>query len=377
MRVGVVGTGFGAQVHVPAMQLVPGVEVTGICSAHQSRADAVAAQFSLPFATDDFRSLVQRDDVDLVSVCTPTALHAPVVHAALAAGKHVLCEKPLGIGTVECQELVAAAQAVGHMNALNHELRYLPLQRHLRRLVSDGFLGELRLVTVTLIVDYATSKSNKPYYWGPTVLRSEGGGVLRGVVCHYIDLVRAAFGEVSEVSGWAANQIPTRPVPAEVMRHGGLMESDPDQARRATDADDSLVISGLLGRAPFSLAATWAAPRSSGMRLEAHGSEGVLIADDSLPRLLGSRGMGSGLEEIELPGSLNTLADEAPLLVALTSQLVKDLQRKCDEKTSSHEFATFEDGLATQLVIERIFDLDQSAPSLSFSLGNPAKAERQ
>src|SRR6476660_8985865 len=92
LRIGVVGTGIGAM-HVEVFGCVPGVAVAGVCSAQLARAQALAAKHDVPFATNDYAALLER--VDAVVIATPPGLHAPMGLAAIAAGKHVLCEKPL------------------------------------------------------------------------------------------------------------------------------------------------------------------------------------------------------------------------------------------------------------------------------------------
>src|SRR6478672_8209867 len=93
VRVGVIGTGVGIA-HIDALLEIPDVVVTGVCSARRDRAATVAARYGLPFATDDYRALLA-GPVDAVVIAAPPALHAPMALAACAAGKHVLCEKPL------------------------------------------------------------------------------------------------------------------------------------------------------------------------------------------------------------------------------------------------------------------------------------------
>ena len=92
MRVGLIGTGFGTRVQMPAMRAVPHIEVVAVCSAQLARAEAAADAWGISWATDDYTELVSRDDVDLVSVCAPPDRHADMTIAALEAGKHVLCE---------------------------------------------------------------------------------------------------------------------------------------------------------------------------------------------------------------------------------------------------------------------------------------------
>src|SRR5262249_37692520 len=94
MKVGLIGTGFGTRVHMPAMRADPNIEVVAICSAQRSRAQQAAEEWGVPGVAGDYRELIARDDVEMVDVCTPPDSHAEITVAALEAGKHVLCEKP-------------------------------------------------------------------------------------------------------------------------------------------------------------------------------------------------------------------------------------------------------------------------------------------
>src|SRR6202020_625678 len=105
----------------------------------------------------DYRELIARDDVEVVNVCTPPASHAEMTIAALEAGKHVVCEKPLAIDLGQAQAMAAAASAARAKNpelvdAVHHEMRYMPHRRVLRDLVASGYLGELRYVIQTVPV---------------------------------------------------------------------------------------------------------------------------------------------------------------------------------------------------------------------------------
>ncbi|MDP9283172.1 MAG: Gfo/Idh/MocA family oxidoreductase, partial [Chloroflexota bacterium] len=119
LRVGIVGTGFGARVQIPGFRAA-GYEVTAICSARLDRARAAAEQAGIPVAVDMVGDLVARDDVDVVCVTSPPTLHREHALAALAAGKHVICEKPMARDTGEAREMLAAAERAGVVHAIDH-----------------------------------------------------------------------------------------------------------------------------------------------------------------------------------------------------------------------------------------------------------------
>src|SRR5258706_10333251 len=112
-RIGIVGTGFGRAVQLPGLRAVQNAHVTAIAWGTPGKAAKTAKDNRIPFATDDWRELVKRDDVDAVFIETPPHLHRPIALAALAAGKHVLCEKPMSLGAGESEEMCSAAKKSG------------------------------------------------------------------------------------------------------------------------------------------------------------------------------------------------------------------------------------------------------------------------
>src|SRR5207302_1106951 len=204
MKVGLIGTGFGTRVHMPAMRADSGIEVVAICSAQRARAEAAAKEWGIPFATDDYRELIDRDAVELVDVCTPPESHAEMTIAALQAGKHVLCEKPLALSLAEATAMEQASAAARSarpqlVDAVHHEQRYLPFRRLLRDVVSSGFLGQLRYVLASTIVDFGVNPRMEPYWYTWVAQKERGGGFLTGMFSHEIDLLRHTFGDLHDV----------------------------------------------------------------------------------------------------------------------------------------------------------------------------------
>lgn len=359
MRVGLIGTAFGAKVHLPGFALVPGVDVVAICSAQRARADAAAEQFDVPFATDDYRELVQRDDVDLVDICTPADSHHAITLEALAAGKHVLCEKPLALDVDETTQMVDAAATAGTVNAVNHEMRYTPVRRHLRELVGDGYVGPLHFVNTTVFADYALNPSMEPYYHTWVATRANGGGLVNSLLSHHIDLLRFTFGELHDVSGTSATMITEKPVLAWDYRDGDPIGPNSETiGYRPADADDGAVIHGkLCGGAPFVLSGSWATRHGTGVRVEAYGRDGTLVLEPS-GRLLGAR-TGEPLAELATPDSaqLRYPHDGSPLIpmfASLAEDVAAAISKERPPFGDEHLFATLDDGRLVQTVIDRV-----------------------
>jgi predicted dehydrogenase len=134
----VVGTGFVAAVHVDALRRL-GVEVLGVVGSTPER----AAQKRLGRVHESLDALLRDDRVDVVHIATPNDLHAPQTKQALAAGKHVVCEKPLALTAAQSDELVELAEAAGVVHCTNFMTRFYPQARQARALVRDGALGEI------------------------------------------------------------------------------------------------------------------------------------------------------------------------------------------------------------------------------------------
>src|SRR5215470_2106650 len=136
-RVGIVGLGFGAQVHLPAFQS-EGWEVAAVCSRHADKARAVAEAACVADVCTDPLELVARDDISAVAVSTPPRTHYPITMAALAAGKHVLCEKPFAMDAAQAAEMRDAAARSGLTAMVAHEFRFTPQRGYIKELLRQG-----------------------------------------------------------------------------------------------------------------------------------------------------------------------------------------------------------------------------------------------
>jgi predicted dehydrogenase len=195
-KVGIVGSGFGGAVHAPAFNLHPEFEVVAIAS--PSNAARVAKERNIPQAFDSLDALLTAVDVDVVSVSSPPFDHAASVLRALAAGKHVLCEKPFTLNVAQAEELVAAAQRAGTACAIAHEFRYAPAEASLRAMIVEGRIDAVRQIEITRFGNELRAASNRaPSAWWFS--RAHGGGVGNSIMPHLIDL-----------ANWFAGRPPAR-----------------------------------------------------------------------------------------------------------------------------------------------------------------------
>jgi predicted dehydrogenase len=188
----VVGTGFIGVVHVEALRR-HGVQVHGVVGSSHERATTKSHQLGLPPAYESFEAMLADPRVDVVHITSPNHLHYSHAKAVLAAGKHVVCEKPLAMTSSESAELLELAEASGHVHAVNFNIRFYPLCQHLHGLVADGGLGEVRLVSGHYLQDWLLLDTD--WNWR---LEPELGGDLRAVAdigSHWMDLTTFLTGK--------------------------------------------------------------------------------------------------------------------------------------------------------------------------------------
>ena len=188
----VIGTGFIGTVHVEALRRI-GVQVRGVLGSTPERGAARAATLGVARAYASLDDLLDDPSVDVVHVTSPNDLHLPQAKAVLAAGRHVVCEKPLAMSAAESRELVELAARTGLVNAANFNIRYYPLNQHAHEVVTSGGLGDVRLVTGRYFQDWLLLDSD--WNWR---LQPERGGALRAVGdigSHWLDLMAFVTGQ--------------------------------------------------------------------------------------------------------------------------------------------------------------------------------------
>lgn len=154
LKTAVFGTGFMGRVHTEGIRRLGNVEVAAIAASSDDKARQFAAEVGVERATGDYRTLLSDPQIDAIHVCTPNALHFPMAKAAIDAGKHVLCEKPLAVSVAEGSQLVDLAKAKGVANCTFHNLRFYPMVQQIRRMRESGQMGEIYAVQGTYSQDW-------------------------------------------------------------------------------------------------------------------------------------------------------------------------------------------------------------------------------
>jgi predicted dehydrogenase len=209
MRVGVelIGTGFMGKCH--ALALAPRLEL--LCDTPAERAGAIAAQFGFARATGDWRALVADPAVELVSITTPNRLHREMALAALAAGKHVWCEKPLALTLAEAEEMAAAAARAGVVTMVGYNYLRNPAFRHAQALVAAGRIGRPVHFRGWVDEDYQADPE-LPWTWRAK-LSEAGLGTLGDLGCHLVSLAVGLMGQVESLVAETATVHASRPLP--------------------------------------------------------------------------------------------------------------------------------------------------------------------
>jgi len=339
VRVGVIGTGFGAAVQIPAFQANPRFEVVAVASGQPRNAHRVASEFEIAHAFARWEDLISAD-LDLVSVTAPPHLHHAMTVAAIGAGRHVLCEKPMALAVSEAEDMVRRAEAAGIVAVIDHELRFNLNRRKVKRLIADGYIGEPRHVLITYIGAHRADPDQPWTWWNDA---SRGGGVLGAVGSHQIDLLRYWLGEIEAVSGALATYVKQRP-------------ADDGAARRVTADDLATFWLRFASGAVASVFLSLVAAHSCGPRVEVWGAEGSLVIDAD-ERLWGAR-RGRDFEELTEPDALSPPPRTTywPLWSLGFVRLADHLAAAILDGGALAPAATFRDGLAVQRVIAALME---------------------
>jgi len=339
LRVGVIGTGFGAEVQIPAFLAHPRVEVVAIASGTPGRAREVAGRFEIPHAFDDYRAMVATAELDLVSITSPPDTHHPATLAALARRRHVLCEKPMALNAAQAEEMLREAERQGVTHVIDHELRFNPNRRKIKRLIEERFIGAPRHALIT-VVGTGRADATRPWTWWSDARR--GGGILGAQGSHQIDLLRYFLGDVAAISGTTETYVKERPDPAASGRRAVTSDDFTSFSLRFASGAVGIVVNSAVGA------------HGVGPRTEIWGEEGTLILDQE-ERLWGAR-RGESLREItepetlEAPPGMNYSSLWGLSFIRLAAHVVNAIL----EEAPVAPTATFADGLQVQRVLDTV-----------------------
>lgn len=336
VRVGVIGTGFAATLHLTALRALPETQAVSVCSRRPERALAAALDHGVPNHTTDYRELVNDPEVEAVIIATPPHLHHAMVLATLEAGKHVLCEKPLARNLAEARDMVRIVDRVGVVAMVNHQLRFVPLRARIKHLIETDFLGEPHAATVVVHRSSLNDPYDRPFGW--LMEQEKAGGMLGATGPHHIDALRWWFGEVKAVAGAMATMVPRRRLP--------------DSSTMArVDADDNYAVllrfaNGAIG----SIHVTATAAFEGDEEITLSGSRGTLrIRED---RLFGGQVGEQALTEMTLGEEHDDLPDFNHYLTRPTALLQRSWVRAI--RRGEPISTSFADGVKVQELLDAV-----------------------
>jgi predicted dehydrogenase len=288
LRIALIGTGFMGRAHSHAWRtagaffdLPRTVETAVLVGRDAGRAQDLADRFGWAEVSTDWQDVVSRADIDVVDICTPGNLHAPIALAALAAGKHVLCEKPLANSTQDATvmaDAAARAHARGVVAMCGFSYRRTPALALAKQLIDDGLVGAVRHVRAQYLQDWLTD-ADAPLTWRLDASQA-GSGALGDIAAHSIDTAQWLIGSrITAVSAILKTFVPTRPVLAEQVGLGG--RGDTDGERGPVTVDDAAAFTATFDDGALGVfeATRMATGRRNANRIEISGERGAIAFD--------------------------------------------------------------------------------------------------
>lgn len=240
INVGMVGYKFMGKAHAHAYRDVPFYfespaqpVLKAICGRDEEGVKEAANKFGFESYETDWRTLIQRDDIDLIDIVTPNNTHAEIVLEAVKAGKHVICEKPLAMNLEDAKMMLQAAKENGVVHMITHNYRFAPAVQFAKKLITEGKLGKIYHIRASYLQDWIMDPAF-PLVWR---LKKEvtGSGALGDIAAHIIDLARFLVGEMEQVTGMMETFIKERPLDEMA---GGLQASK-QEGMGKVDVDDA------------------------------------------------------------------------------------------------------------------------------------------
>jgi myo-inositol 2-dehydrogenase / D-chiro-inositol 1-dehydrogenase len=254
VRVGLIGSQFISAIHAEALERCAAAEVIAVASPTPAHVQAFAKKFNIPHHFTDYRDLIAMDELDMVVIGAPNDLHCPMTLAAAAAGKHVVCEKPLCLNLAEADRMIDACRRANVKLMYAEELCFAPKYVRLKQLLDSGALGEPTLIK-------QSEKHDGPHaahFWD---VNRSGGGVTMDMGCHAVAFFRWMLGgrRVRSVYGQMSTQV--------------------HSAKTAGDDNAILILEFDNGGCTAIAEKSWTKPGGMDDRAEVYGSKGVAYAD--------------------------------------------------------------------------------------------------
>lgn len=342
IRVGIIGTGFGAKVHAPMMNFHEGFEVVAISSVSRGNVEEAKSISGVQNVYTDWRLMLEEEQLDLVVVASAVYLHHEMVLAAYKKGIDVLCEKPMGLHTSETAEMIIERDKANKLGLINHEFRFLPARTKVKEVLDNGNLGEILHVRYLCTFANYTSLTSRSRGWlGQT---EKGGGMLGAIGSHMTDSLHWWLG--SNFKEVFAN-LPIH-VPAQTDVEGNVENRS---------ADDAFQVIGKLENGATVTMELLSAARQTenSWQLEIFGTNGTLIMLNDSKVLYSTED--KPLQEVELTPDITAPAEMPAIAARYYNGFNRMLDALHETLTSGNQhpyLATFENGHTTQKVLDAV-----------------------
>src|SRR5881396_1002931 len=267
IRLGLIGASvrgtWSARSHLPALQASTDVELTAVCTTRADSAEAARQAYGARLAFDDYRKMIASPEIDAVAVVVRVPSHYEPTKAALAAGKHVYCEWPLGRTTAEAVELAALAEARGLVTAVGLQARVNPAVMCMKEQVAAGYVGEVLAVHVSLMREGVLSRPSNRTWQRDAELGANTLTIANG---HTVDAMRFVTGDFRQLSAVVATQAKQ------------WLDTGTNTWLDVTSPDNILVSGRLKSGAVASVHIAAIPYAGSGYRMEIYGRDGTLVA---------------------------------------------------------------------------------------------------
>lgn len=283
VRVGMIGYKFMGKAHSHAYRDLPFYFDTdaepvlqAIAGRNEEAVKAAAAKMGWASYETDWRRLLERKDIDLIDIGTPNMSHYEMAIAAAEAGKHVICEKPLGMTLAQAKKMLDAVKKAGVVHMICHNYRFAPAIQFAKKLIDQGRLGKIFHMRANYLQDWIIDP-NFPLVWR---LRKEvcGSGSLGDLMAHSLDLARFLVGEFKEVNGMMETFVKQRPIGE---MSGGLSASITGGEMGEVDVDDATIFMAKFDNGALGVfeATRFAGGNRNGNRFEINGEKGSIRWD--------------------------------------------------------------------------------------------------
>lgn len=260
--VAVVGTGFGQKVHIPGLAAHHRTEVVAVWNRDRAKAQAAAERCGASMGSDRLSDILANPDVHAVTLATPPFAHYDMAKEIIAAGKHLLLEKPVTLTVSEAKHLQQLSRENNSVVIPDFEFRFIPEWQHFAELLKQGAVGNYRLIKIDWL---ASSRANPQRAWNWYAQKAMGGGALGSIGSHAFDYVNWLFGPAASISATLSTSIPQRPDP-----ESGEM--------KAVDSDDVCAIALTLADGTLcQITLSAVSYTGRGHWIEVYGDKGTLV----------------------------------------------------------------------------------------------------